>query len=143
MTNLPVVAPARYYSVSAIAFASPDGDGVTVDAANPLPVELRPGVSGVAPLAGTVALSTVIGPFAPRLGRPIWLSLSGTWAGSIALKRSVDGGATLLPLTAGGSPWGVFTGNACEQVIEESEAGAAYYLDATLVSGTVTYRVSQ
>ena len=79
----------------------------------------------------------------PRLGRPIWLALSGTWTGSVALKRSTDGGATKLPLTAGGSAWGVFTGNACEQVIEESEAGAAYYLAVTVVSGTVAYRVSQ
>ncbi|WP_336978302.1 hypothetical protein [Altererythrobacter fulvus] len=143
MTELPIVAPARYFPVTAIAFGMPGGDGVTVDADHPLPMELAPAPSGVVPLAGSVSSSTVLGPFTPRLGRPIWLSLSGNWTGSAAFKRSPDGGATRLPLTAGGAPWGIFNGNACEQVVEETEAGATYFLDVSLLSGTLTYRVSQ
>jgi hypothetical protein len=59
------------------------------------------------------------------------------------VKRSVDDGDTKLPLTVGGLPWAAFTGNACEPVAEESESGAAYYLDVTLASGTLTYRLAQ
>ena len=100
--------------------------------------------SGVAPLAGSTAVTGVFGPYAPALGRRIRLSLSGIWAGTVTVKRSVDGGNTKLPLTVGGGlPKGVFTGN-CNEVIEiETEAGAAYYLDVALSSGNLTYRMAQ
>ena len=139
---LPLAPPAKYYPVSAIAYATPEG-GVPIDAAHPLPVDISPGAAGIAPLAGSLSASGLVGPFAPRLGRPIWLSLAGTWSGSVTLKRSIDGGATKLPLNAGGQPWATFNGNACEQVAEETEAGAAYYLQATIASGTLAYRVAQ
>lgn len=71
------------------------------------------------------------------------LALSGTWTGTVKLLRSTDGGATKLPLTAAGLAWGVFNANCCEPVWEEAIVGAALYLDATLSSGTLTYRVAQ
>jgi hypothetical protein len=64
-------------------------------------------------------------------------------AGAVELRRSLDGGATQLPLTAGGERWGRFTGNANEAVTDESEAGASYHLGVTLQSGTLAYRVAQ
>ena len=81
-------------------------------------------------------------PFAPQLGREIWLTLSGTWSGSVALMRSVDGGATLLPATLGGAAL-TWTGNVNEIVWIETEAAATLYLSITLASGAVTYRVAQ
>lgn len=100
--------------------------------------------SGATALAGSTSSSaTTLGPFTPALGRPIWLSLSGTWSGTVTVKRSADGGTTRLPLTAGGMAWGIFTANACEQVAEPSESGETYYLDVALASGTLTYRVAQ
>jgi hypothetical protein len=71
------------------------------------------------------------------------LTLSGTWTGTVKLLRSVDGGTTRLPVTSAGLPYGAFTANACEPVWEESEAAALLYLDVTLASGTVTYRMGQ
>jgi hypothetical protein len=142
--SLPITAPAGYYPPFALAYADEDGDGVIVAAANPLPVavaEAAPAVS--TPLAGSTSASGVLGPFAPVAGRAIWLSLSGTWTGTVRVERSVDGGTTKLPLTAGGEPWAMFTANACEPVAEDGESGAAYYLDATLASGTLTYRLAQ
>lgn len=141
---LPITAPAAYYPPFALAYADEDGDGVIVAAATPLPVavaEAEPPAS--TPLAGSTSASGVLGPFVPVAGRAIWLSLSGTWTGTVRVKRSVDGGTTKLPLTAGGEPWASFTANACEPVAEDGESGAAYYLDTTLASGTLTYRMAQ
>lgn len=144
MPDLPISAPANYYPPFAIVFADEAGNGVPVDAANPLPVALsEPAPAVSTPLAGSTAASGALGPFTPVAGKAIWLSLSGTWTGSVAVKRSVNGGTTKLPLTAGGLPWASFTGNACEPVAEDSESGATYYLEVTLASGTLTYRLAQ
>ncbi len=144
MSDLPIHAPAAYYPPFAVAFADDDGNGVVVDATNPLPVTVAPPASETGtPLVGSLSASGVVGPFDPASGRAIWLSLSGVWTGTVTVQRSVDGGVTRLPLTAGGLAWAAFTGNACEPVAEDSESGAAYYLDVTLASGTLTYRLAQ
>ena len=125
--------------VALIGYYGEDGEpGAT---AIPTAAKLLP--SGIAPLSGNAVATGVVGPFTPKLGRAIWLALSGTWTGTVTVKRSADGGTTKLPLTAGGQPWAVFTANAYEQIVEETEDGATYYLDVTLASGTLTYRVSQ
>lgn len=138
----PAVAPAAYIPFTALACAS-EGASVAVGPGNPLPVIATPGAAASAPLTGTTAASGTLGPFTPDPARPIHLTLSGTWSGNVRVKRSTDGGATRHPLTVGGIAWGAFTGNCCELVAEESEAGAQYYLDVTLASGTLAYRVSQ
>ncbi len=94
-------------------------------------------------LAGNASASAVVGPFAPVMGRAVILSLAGNWVGTVKLTRSTDGGVTKLPLTIAGGEWANFTGNCCEAVWEESDAMASLYLDITLVSGTVAYRLAQ
>lgn len=137
----PIQNPANYIPVQALSFAQADGNSGLVSADLPLPVSIvRP---ATAPLAGTAAVTGTAGPFAPAVGRPVMLGLSGTWSGTVRILRSVDGGVTRLPLTIGGEPWGEFTTNACEAVWEEYEDGARLYLDITLSSGTLTYRVAQ
>lgn len=143
MPHLEIETPAPYVSLQAIAFGSVGAEATPVDAAHPLPVAQTPLAATSTPLAGSTSSTGVLGPFTPQLGRPIVLSLSGTWTGSVQVKRSVDGGATKLALTAAGSAWASFTGNCCEAVWEESESGAEIYLDVTLASGTLTYRVAQ
>ncbi|HTM96047.1 MAG TPA: hypothetical protein VL100_09560 [Croceibacterium sp.] len=144
MSDLPIHAPAAYYPPFAVAFADGEGNGLVVDAANPLPVTVAPAAPETStPITGSLSASGVVGPFDPAPGRAIWLSLSGTWTGTVTVQRSIDGGTTKLPLTSGGLPWAAFTGNACEPVAEDGESGAAYYLDVTLASGTLTYRLAQ
>jgi hypothetical protein len=144
MSDLPIHAPASYYPPFAVVFGDGEGNGVPVDAANPLPVTIAPLAPETStPLAGSISASGVVGPFEPVRGRAVWLSLSGTWTGTVTLQRSVDGGTSRLPLTTGGLPWASFTSNACEPVSEDGENGAAYYLDVTLASGTLTYRLAQ
>lgn len=138
-----VTAPAGYITPQLITFARADGAGVPVSGTDPMPVRTIGAAAISTPLAGNANTSQAVGPFTPELGRPIWLSLSGTWAGSVQVLRSTDGGVTRLPLTAGGQSWGRFTANCNEPVAEESDAAASYYLQITLTSGTVTYRVAQ
>jgi hypothetical protein len=142
MPSPPIQSPASYVPSRAAAFADVDGTSLLVSASNPMPVSIGP-AAAAAPLAGSTAASGVLGPFAPAAGRPVVLALSGTWLGTVTIKRSTDSGTTKLPLTIGGSIWGQFTANACETVWEETEAGAALYLDVALSSGTLTYRLAQ
>lgn len=143
MTDSLVITPANYVPVEALAFGSLGGAATPVGPENPLPVRDTMIATASTALAGTAGSSTVVGPFVPELGRPIHLTLSGTWAGNVTVKRSIDGGTTKLPLTVGGDPWGVFVANCNEPVWEEGEAGATFYLDFSRTSGTLTYRVAQ
>lgn len=142
MPITPLKTPAGYVPQMAVAFANANGDAEPVSATNPLPFQEQP-FAAAAALTGTLAASGVVGPFPPRAGRAVMLTLSGTWAGSVKVLRSLDGGATKVGLTAAGQPWAAYTGNVCEPVWEESEAAATLYLDVTLTSGTLTYRLGQ
>jgi hypothetical protein len=134
--------PAGYLTSVAVAFTNTDGNADQVSAANPLPVSLAPSAADAA-LAGTAATSVVVGPFHPSAGRAVMLSLAGAWTGTVRLQRSTDGGATRLGLTAMGAAYGEYTANICEPVWEESETAALLYLNITLASGAVTYRMGQ
>ena len=83
------------------------------------------------------------GPFRPRVGdgRVVSIELSGVWVGTIKLLRSTDGGATKHPLKIGGIAWGEFTISGVEQVWEETDPRAEFYVDANVTSGSVNYRV--
>lgn len=137
----PIQNPATYIPVQALSFAQADGNSGLVSADLPLPVTTLRAAS--APLVGTAAATGQVGPFTPAAGRPVMLSLTGAWSGTVRVLRSVDAGVTRLPLTIAGEAWGEFTTNACEAVWEEYEDNARLYLDITLASGSLTYRVSQ
>jgi hypothetical protein len=148
----PIKLPAGYAPAFAVGYADEGGNLVLAGPTDPLPVTLDSGTIEVvaaesapppAPLTGSASASGLAGPFAPVAGRAVTLALGGTWEGAIQLTRSTDEGATRLPLTAGGLPWGVYTANACEQAWYESEDGAELYLEITLASGEVDYRIAQ
>jgi hypothetical protein len=138
---IPIQSPSGYAATRAVVFADASGDALIASATAPLPVTF--GAPSATALAGTAAASAVLGPFQPVLGRAVILALAGTWAGSVKVLRSTDGGTTKLPLTIAGTLWGQFTGSCCEPVWEESEAIATLWLDATLTSGSLTYRLAQ
>lgn len=137
----PIQSPSGYAATRAVAFADVDGNALLVSNAAPLPV--IQGAVPATPLAGSAAASTVAGPYQPALDRPVMLTLSGTWAGTVRLLRSTDGGTTKLPVTVAGDTWAQFTANCCEPVWDESEASAQLYLDIALTSGTIAYRIAQ
>lgn len=137
----PIQNPAGYAVTRAVAFADVDGSMLPVAASTPLPITL--GMAPTIALTGTANATSLAGPYQPALGRPVILVLTGTWSGSVRVTRSVDGGATRQPLTVAGNSWGQFSGNVCEAVWDESESAARLYLDITLTSGSVTYRMAQ
>lgn len=136
--------PAGFAPLHALAFGAQGGVATAVDAAHPLPTTSALGAAGATPLAGTTAASGTLGPFQPVLGRTIWLTLSGSWSGTVQLLRSSDGGTTKLPLTYGdGSAKPSWTGAVQAPVADETVDGATYWLGVTLRSGTLTYRMEQ
>jgi hypothetical protein len=140
----PILNPAGYAIPRAIAYADIDGSMLQVSTAAPLPVAVTSGGStATTPLSGTAAATSVVGPYQPAIGRAVMLMLTGTWVGIVKVLRSVDGGTTKQPLTINGTAWGQFTANCCEAMWDESESAARFYLDITLASGSVTYRVAQ
>ena len=141
--SVAIEAPGGFVPRQAVAFGSAEGDAVQVDIDHPLPTSAMIGAATSAPLTGSSSASATVGPFTPQLGRPIWLTLSGSWSGTVVVLRSTDGGATKLPLTAAGQGWGAFGANVNEPVGEETVAAARYYLQITLTSGSVTYEVRQ
>ena len=141
MPPTPIQSPSGYSVSQAVAYADVDGSARLVSTTSPLPVMM--GNPATTPVAGTAAATGVIGPFLAVRGRPVVLVLGGTWTGTVRTLRSTDGGTTRSPLTVAGTAWGQFTGNCCEPIWEESEDAAQLYLDITLTSGSVTYRLGQ
>lgn len=142
MPASPINTPAGYTPAYAVGYSDAQGNVAMVSTASPLPI-MATRVTTPAQLTGTVSTSQLVGPFAPALGLPVIISLSGTWAGTVTVQRSVSGGTTREPLTMAGNPWARYTGNVCEPVWEESQSGATLYLDVVLTSGTLTFRVAQ
>lgn len=134
-----------FVGLNGIAYGAEGNTAVPVTPTTPLPTAdgpLPPATSTA--LTGTAtAGTTTIGPFVPQLGRGIRVILRGTWAGTFAVSTSVDGCATLNPLTIGGSTWGSFTGNANEIVDIPTLAGVVYCATATISSGSLSYGVRQ
>jgi len=143
----PITPAGLYVPPTAIGFADAQGDLALVTYEAPLPVSLIDSgmiaVNPPEPLADIITEDLVAGPFEPLKNVPIHLQLSGEWQGTVALERSTDGGTTRQGLTVGGMAWASFTGNVNEPVWEESEAGATFWLNISLTSGTLSYRLSQ
>jgi len=138
-----IQSPGGYAASRAVAFAAADGSALLVSAAQPLPVVVSAGTAAPTPLTGTTTAALQAGPFEPMAGRPVTLVLHGEWTGTVRLLRSADAGLTKVPVTLGGSEWGVFGANCCEPVWEEHEAGAQLYLDIAPTLGTLMYRLAQ
>ncbi|HSG34787.1 MAG TPA: hypothetical protein VLA37_09640 [Sphingomonadaceae bacterium] len=146
MPDIPIRLPANYAPVMAVGFADQGGNFTLAAEGAPLPVILAndfPGDVAPPPLAGTTAVDLLAGPYEPVTGKLVILQLEGTWTGTVQLMRASAAAAGPVPVTIGGLPWASFTGNACEPVWEESEAGAQLFLDIQLQSGSLAYRVSQ
>jgi hypothetical protein len=141
MISTPISAPAGFAPAYAVGYSDINGQLALVTEATPLPVATF--APAPAALAGQASVTDLVGPFEPTPRRVIMVTLDGDWSGTVRLLRSTDGGLTKLPLRVGGATWGEYTVSGCEQAWSEAEEGTSFYLDITLSSGTVAYRVSQ
>lgn len=91
--------------------------------------------------AGSLSSTTQGDVFEAQPGQLVYVSLSGTWAGTAKVQRSYDGGATWYDMTVGGSAWASFTANCDEAVDETTRFGIQYRIDFTRTSGTLNYRL--
>jgi hypothetical protein len=96
------------------------------------------------PITGTVTTTGNTPTFTPQLGRDMYLTLSGTFSGTVQVQRTTDNGSTWNNITiSGGQQWGHYTG-ACDEVVETpTDSASKYRLSITLSSGSVTYRLAQ
>jgi hypothetical protein len=142
---IPISQPAGYVTSTALAFDKGDGTATVVKATSPLPMTGAVSVTlpSTTPLVGTSSISTTVGPYTALIGRSVMLTLTGTWSGSVQLLRSTDAGVTKIPVTMGGGSWALYTGNCCEPVWDEGDVTALLYLQMTITSGAITYRVAQ
>jgi len=139
-----IEAMAGFVPEQGISFGARGGAATPVSRTTPLPAEVLPSPATSTPLAGTSASGGAIGPFAAQLGRPVWLTLAGSWSGAVTLLRSVDGGVTRLPLTyADGTPKPAFTRALNAAVTEPTVAGVTYWLDFARTAGSLDYRMEQ
>ena len=141
-TTIPLQAPAGFAPAFALGIDDGQGNLELVAQKSPLPV-YQAAPSTPAAHEGETTTDVLTGPFAPTVAAPVFITLSGDWSGTVQVMRSVDSGATLHPLTVAGTPWGNFAANACEPLWEEGEDGATLWLDCTIASGTLSYRLAQ
>ncbi len=141
--DYPISHQSNYVTPTAIGYADADRNYVQVSEQLPLPVTGVRGAAPPAPLQGETDQSLVVGPFEPQPDVPFHLELGGQWSGRVVLQRSTDDGVTRRGLTAGGFPWAEFEGNANEPIWQEGDRDATFYLDISLASGTLNYRLSQ
>ncbi len=154
-----VLAPAGFAPMQAPCVRQADKSCIAVSVSTPMPTSAAPlpaaastalmgsvTSSAVTPTSGPATIAAgvaTIGPIAPELGRGIRVILRGTWSGTFAVGTSVDGCATVNPLTIAGSSWGSFTGSANEIVDIPTLAGVVYCATAAVASGTLSYGVRQ
>jgi hypothetical protein len=144
--DIPISYPGKYAPGVALNFADSTGSAKQVSETSPLPVTLAATATsapGPSALAGNATTAVTVGPYTPVAGKPLFVSLSGTWTGTVKLLRSVDGGTTRLPVTLAGAPWAAYSANVCEPVWEENEASAVFYLQLSPTSGSIAYRLAQ
>jgi hypothetical protein len=137
----PIQTPAGFAPAFALGYSRNDSALALVSDDERLPVAVA--APSPPPLEGQASTSQVAGPFAAVAGRVVGVSLDGTWSGSVRLLRSINGGATRLPLRVAGEEWATYVAPGFEQAWLESEEGVTYFLDIQLASGTLAFRVSQ
>ena len=95
--------------------------------------------------SATNSQATPFAPYVPNgIGSPAYFNLvvSGTFSATYNITRSVDGGATWVPLTAQGSVVSITT--AMSEVLVEGMPGALYAVNVTsYTSGTLNYAFKQ
>lgn len=97
------------------------------------------------PLSGSLTATgtSEATPFEALPGKPINLTLSGTWVGTAVLKCKRPGDTAYAALTLVGASYGSYTANVNEPVWEEPEGGCLFIVDWTRTSGTLSYRFGQ
>ncbi|WDF73474.1 hypothetical protein [Novosphingobium sp. KACC 22771] len=95
------------------------------------------------PVSGSRTTSGATAAFTPEPGRDMLVQLTGDWAGSVQLERSLDEGVTWCATTLNNSAWALYTRNVSEAPVTPSSTSERFRLNATLVSGTLNFLMKQ
>ena len=122
------------------------GHALVVGAATSTPLTGSVTASGATPSSGACAFASgtaTCGPFVPQLGLPVRLVVRGGASFSGYVGTSIDGCASVNPLTAGGVPQS-YAAQVDEYVdLPPTSGSVAYCLVLSVTSGTATYAVRQ
>lgn len=77
------------------------------------------------------------------LNGPFNILLAGSWAGSVALEVSADGGTTVVPAQYADGSAVAFTANGHQVAASAVERGMLYRLTRGAGTGTLTWRLSR
>lgn len=103
----------------------------------PLPASNKVAITGSFSATGNSAA------FTPNAGRGFTFYVQGTFAGTVGLYESVDGGTNYYPVTSAGSEIFNLTAPALEQWSSD-QIGVLFRLQCTnFISGTINYGISQ
>lgn len=101
--------------------------------------------SAVVPLTGTVSSGQSIntGMLSPDTGYYLYLTLTGSWTGTVVVQHSTDNGVTWNAVTTNGQPAGTYIRNCDEDVLKVSDPNSKYRLAISVTSGALAYRLAQ
>ena len=95
-------------------------------------------------LKGSVSNTSDSNTFIAQPGYNLYLTLTGTWDGTVVLQHTQLGSGVWSDVTGnGGTPIGTYITNCDEVVLKVTDPNARYRLKFTLTSGTVHYRLAQ
>lgn len=98
----------------------------------------------IIPIVGFATAAKNTQSFSPEVGYKLYLTLTGTWVGSVTVQGSLDNGVTWNALTShGGGTVGVYTTNCDEAVLDVTSTAYKYRLSLSISSGQVDYRLAQ
>lgn len=102
-----------------------------------IPVIVRFPPSGVFPVIGSATGTGASSVLVASGGYDLYLTVSGTWEGSVTADRSVDNGTTWTTITP------AISGNCDESVDAIAQDGIMYRVSYAITSGTASYRLGQ
>ena len=93
------------------------------------------------PLIGSTEESMITDAFDPAFDKATTIILSGDWTGTVQVMRSFNKGETMHPMTIDGRPYAQFTGNACEDILYDTDGKSRLYLDIEITGGLLNYEL--
>lgn len=99
--------------------------------------------STIAPVASTASANGFSTVFSATPGYKLYLTLTGTWTGSVSLLRSTDGGFNWNQVTHQDGVPVTITQNCDESLTMVTQADVKYRLEFAVASGTIIYRLAQ
>ena len=117
---------------------------ILLDSDTPIPMIVHTEPLVNPPVSGTVSVSGASNSLVTTPSYNLYLTLTGTWVGTVRLQKSIDNGVNWHLVTShSGTSVYEFTQNCDEALFTVTDPKARYRLQFVMTSGSVTYRLAQ